>query len=79
MYSVWALVVKVGWFLVIVLDMGFKVHICAVSAGKASGLSMQNEILFPSADNLMILALFANTECHKSSRTFKNYKDEKRS
>jgi hypothetical protein len=55
------------------------VHICAVSAGKASGLSMQNEILFPSADNLMILALFANTECHKSSRTFKNYKDEKRS
>jgi hypothetical protein len=27
MYSVWALVVKVGWFLEIMLDMGFKVHV----------------------------------------------------
>jgi hypothetical protein len=26
--------------LAIVLDMGFKVHVCTVSVGKASGLSM---------------------------------------
>jgi hypothetical protein len=79
MDSVWALVVKVGWFLGIVLNMRLKEHVCMVSVVKVSGLSVLNEILLTNAIKQAFLIFFQILKYLDSFRGLRSYRNEQRS